>query len=493
MSNTITRRRLLGQAGPVALGAAFGPLIRTAPAADLPRPNFLFLLTDDQSYATLGITGNPFMKTPNIDRIGREGVLFTNCFVTMSLCAPSRACNLTGLYPHANGIFNNGIRWNQELPTLPRALHESGYRTAHIGKFHMDGDDRLQPGYDYWAAQINQGQYLDPRKNINGQWVDLKGYDTEIVTEQAIEFMRSAKKGQPFCVWIGYKACHAPFTPAPGYEKFLADIEIKPPASYFIDDPGKPQRVRGKARGRDTRLQARAAKKGRQVAPSAAPLSLEQWAERERNQYRCLMGVEDSVRRLFSFLEERKLAEDTIIVYCGDNGFFHGEHGLHGKLEAYEESLRVPMLARYPRRIKAGQRVSAFVSNVDLAPTILDFCGVKPPRPMQGLSWRPLVSAGAGVGRKRDVFLYEMFGARAEPATPTVKALRTDRYKLILNLNPKDVEELYDLPNDPLEMKNLAAEKGNRDLIAQLKQQMLAAMRELNDPAIPVVEATLKG
>jgi hypothetical protein len=150
--------------------------------------------------------------------------------------------------------------------------------------------------------------YVNAPLQVCEQRVDLKGYDTEIVTEQAIEFMRGAKKGQPFCLWIGYKACHAPFTPAPGYEKYLADVEIKPPASYFIDDPGKPRRVREKARGRDTRLQVRAAKKGRQVVPSAAPLSLEQWTERERNQYRCLMGVEDSVRRLFSFLAEHNAA-----------------------------------------------------------------------------------------------------------------------------------------------------------------------------------------
>ncbi len=491
MSNTITRRRLLGQAGPVALGAAFGPLIRTAPAADLLRPNFLFLLTDDQSYATLGITGNPFMKTPNIDRIGREGVLFTNTFVAMSLCAPSRACNLTGLYPHANGIYNNQTRWNQQLPTVMTALHEAGYRTAHIGKFHMDGDDRLQPGYDYWAAQVGQGPYENPRKNINGQWMDLKGYDTEIVTEQAIQFLRASRAGQPFACWIGYKACHGPFTPAPGYENAFAEVELKPPASYVIDDPGKPRRVRGKGRNADARPAKRAARKAQKKAQPEAELPLKQWAERERSQYRCLMGVEVSVGRLLVALEEMKLAEDTIIVYVGDNGFFHGEHGLHGKMEAYEESLRVPMLARYPRLIKPGQRADAFVSNVDLAPTLLDFCGVKQPKPMQGRSWRALVSGQAGSYRRRDAFLYEMFGGGATPEKPTVKALRTERHKLILNLNPPDIEELYDLKADAQEMKNLAPEKGNRELVAQLTRRMVEEMRALEDPAVPLVEATL--
>ncbi len=477
-----TRRQVL-------LGTAAGPFFHAARAAER-RPNFLFLLTDDQSYATLGVTGNPFMKTPHIDRLARQGVLFTNAFPAMSLCAPSRAAFLTGNYPHANGIYQNQIRWNQELPTLPRTLQAAGYRTAHIGKFHMDGDDRVQPGYDYWAAQINQGSYVDPRKNINGQWVDLKGYDTEIITDQAIDFMRKTKPDQPFCVWIGYKACHGPFTPAPGYEKAFAEIEFKPPASYFIDDEGKPKRVRGKARGADVPVEQRPAKKAAKKA--GGPLTLEPWAERERNQYRALMGAEVSVGRLLAFLDEQKRADDTIIVYVSDNGFFHGEHGLHGKLEAYEESIRVPMIARYPRRIKGGQRVDSFVVNVDLAPTILDFCGVKPAAPMQGRSWRPLVTGQARSAKWRDAFHYEMYAQRSDPASPTIKALRTDRYKLILNLNPADLDEVYDLKNDPQEMKNLAREKGNRELVEKLTRQMVGVMKELDDAAVPAVEATLR-
>lgn len=477
----LTRRTLLTQTAAL----ASGPFIHKARAADARRPNFLFLLTDDQSYGTLSLTGSPFMKTPNIDRIGREGVLFTNAFVAMSLCAPSRACNLTGRYPHSNGIIQNQIRWNQELPTLPRALQASGYRTAHIGKFHMDNDDRVQPGYDYWAAQVNQGSYVNPRKNINGTWTDLKGYDTDIITDQAIDFMRGTKPDQPFCAWMSYKACHGPFTPAPGHENDFANLKFEPPASFFIDDEGKPQRIRRR----------------RGIGPNAAgvapgqnprPVPLDQWAERERNQYRSLMGVEDSVKRLFEYLENAKLADDTIVVYVGDNGFFHGEHGLHGKLEAYEEAIRVPMMARYPRMIKGGQKVDSFVVNVDLAPTILDFCATKPLGTMQGRSWRPLVTGKGKSTQWRKTFLYEQFANGADAATPMVKALKTDRYKVILNLFPKDVDELYDLKTDPQEMKNLASDKGNKDLLNKLKRQMIEAMRELEDPAIPAAEAALK-
>jgi arylsulfatase A-like enzyme len=475
MSHLISRRQLIA-------AAAAAPFIRTSRAAGR-RPNFLFLLTDDQSYASTSLTGSPFMKTPNIDRIGREGVLFTNGFVAMSLCAPSRACFLTGLYPHKNGIIGNQTRWNQELQTLPRVLHASGYRTAHIGKFHMDGDDRVQPGYDYWAAQIAQGQYENPHKNVNGKWMDLQGYDTEIVTNQAIEFMR-ASRGAPFCTWIGYKACHGPWTPAPGHERDFANLPFQPPASFFQDDEGKPQRVRNKSQHKGMGAEARGKKGKKKAQAGAPPDSIAAWSERERNYYRCLMGVEDSARRLFAFLEQEKMMDDTIILFSGDNGFFHGEHSLHGKMEAYEEALRVPMMVRYPRAIPAGQRCDAFVSNVDMAPSILDLCGVKAQKPMQGQSWKPLVTGQKNAPRPGS-FVYTMHGGDA--AHPTVKALRTDRYKLILNLNPGDKAELYDLQNDPGEMKNLAA--GNRALLADLRGRLVTEMKRIEDPAVPDVEA----
>jgi N-acetylglucosamine-6-sulfatase len=476
MTQVFTRRQLLK-------AAAAGPFIQTSRSANR-KPNFLFLLTDDQSYASLSLTGSTFMKTPNIDRIGREGVLFTRGLVAMSLCAPSRACFLTGLYPHKNGIIGNQLRWNQQLQTLPRLLQANGWRTAHIGKFHMDGDDRVQPGYDYWAAQVGQGQYVNPRKNINGTWTDLKGYDTTIITDQAIDFMR-AGKDKPFCTWLAYKACHGPFTPAPGHENDFANLEFKPPESFFADDQGKPNRVRAKSQDPSKRRAGggrRKGKKGKKAGGAAGdpPESLAAWSERERNQHRALMGVEDSMRRIWQFLEEQKIADDTIIFYSGDNGFFHGEHGLHGKMEAYEESIRVPMMVRYPREIRAGQRVDAMVANIDMAPSILDLCGVKAPQPMQGQSWRPLVT-GKGSAPRRDSFVYSMHGPDS-PTHPTVKALRTERYKLILNVYPHDQEELYDLKTDPLEMKNIAPE--NKALVAELKRTLQLQMKQLEDPAI---------
>ena len=446
------------------LAARMMGLARGAQAAK--PPNVLFLLTDDQSYASLSSTGNPFMKTPHIDRIGREGVHFTNHFVVRSVCSPSRASFLTGLYPHTHGVDTNGMRLNQSIPTFPRTLHDAGYRTAHIGKWQMGDDDRVQPGYDYWAAQIGTGDYWNPRKNINGKLVDLKGYDTDIVTDQAIEFIR-AGKGTPFCVWLAYRAPHGPFTPAPGHEKDFADVEIKPPPSFFVDDPGKPKRIRTAASDRK---------------------SLAKWAEKQRNQYRALMGVEDSVGRLLAFLDEQNLAEDTIVVYASDNGYFQGEHGLASKQEAYEESMRVPCFVRYPRRVRP-QRCDAIVANIDLAPSLLEICGVKQVKPVQGRSWWPLVTGKQKSIRSR--LLFETMGKGSKILNPAVKALRTERYKLILNTNPKDITELYDLKNDPLEMKNLAPDAAYRDLVKDLQGQLLEEMRLTEDPAVKFVESRL--
>ena len=240
--------------------------------------------------------------------------------------------------------------------------------------------------------QIGQGSYVDPRKNINGSWTDLKGYDTTIVTDQAIEFMRGSKE-KPFCTWLAYKACHGPFTPAPGHEHDFADLEFKPPASFFVDDEGKPERVRNKSQKKKAGVasQKRAQRKKKKAAvvdddgPGTEPISLEAWAERERNQHRSLMGVENSMKHIWQFLDEEKLAEDTIIFYSGDNGYFHGEHGLSGKLEPYEESIRVPMMVRYPRLIQAGQQCDAMVGNVDVAPSTSDLAvGQKrPAKPFQ--------------------------------------------------------------------------------------------------------------
>jgi N-acetylglucosamine-6-sulfatase len=446
------------------LAAGTMGLARGAPAAK--RPNVLFLLTDDQSYATLSSTGHPFMKTPRIDRIGREGVHFTNHFVVRSVCSPSRACFLTGLYAHTHGVYRNGHRLDQRIPTFPRTLHDAGYRTAHIGKWQMGDDDRVQPGYDYWAAQIGTGEYWNPRKNVNGTMVDLKGYDTEIVTGQAIEFMR-ANKEKPFCVWLAYRAPHGPFTPAPGHENDFADVEMKPPASFFADDPGKPKRIRDAAGDRK---------------------AVAKWAEKQRNQLRALMGVEDSVGRLLAFLDENKLAEDTIVVFASDNGYVQGEHGLTGKQEAYEESMRVPYFVRYPRRIRP-QRSDAIVANIDLLPSILEICGVNQAKPVQGRSWWPIVAGKQKSIRSRLLFETMKHGTTIQE--PSVKALRTERYKLILNTNPKDITELYDLRTDPREMKNLASEAGYRYLVRDLQRQLLEEMRLTEDPALPFVKAQL--
>lgn len=437
------------------------------------RPNVLFILTDDQSYSTLSLTGSRVIKTPNIDRIGREGALFKNFFVTTSLCAPSRASFLTGLYAHSHRILTLREKWNQSLQTWPAALQAAGYKTAYVGKFHMDHDDRVQPGFDYWAAQVSQGEYWNPRKNVNGQFVELRGYDTTIVTDQVLQFMDDRDRRRPFCAIAAYKAPHAPFTPAPGHEKFLGDLDFPAHPDFGKVDPGKPKRLQSPQKPTE--------------ATGGSVWPLERFAERERNYYRSLMGVEESVGRLLRRLDDHELTSNTIVLYTSDNGFFHGEHGLQTKMEAYEESIRVPALFRYPDGVKAGLECDAMVANVDVAATIAEYCGVQLARRTQGHSWRRALSGDTR--SRRSEFLYEYFGmdAEATPLRPAVKALRTERQKLIVNSHPADVDELYDLEKDPREMNNLALDKSYAGRVKNLRERMVQTMRELGDPAADLI------
>jgi N-acetylglucosamine-6-sulfatase len=474
-----TRREVLSN---VATGVGLMPALATAASAQRAtrKPNVLFLLTDDLDYRSFGPEKREFLRLPNLDRIANEGAVARNCFVTTSLCAPSRASFLTGRYAHSHGIYSLSQRWNQSLETWPRVLQRNGWRTAHIGKFHMDSDDRVQPGYDYWAAQSGQGEYRNPRKNMNGAWVDLLGYDTDIITNQALEFM-SRRRDSPFCVWLAYKAPHAPFTPAPGHEADFSNVAFPVHPDFLADDAGKPARVR------KSRFQIS------DNVPNGSYWPLERWTERQRSYFRSLMGVEDSAGKLLRFLDENNLADDTVVVVTSDNGFFHGEHGLRSKMEAYEESIRIPFAIRYPRAVRPGTRLNQMLLNIDVPPTLLDICGVPAPSGMQGRSWKSAATGADPALQLRGQFLYEFLGMgkEAHPERPVLKALRNDTYKFIANLFPRDIDELYDVRTDPRERTNLAANDRYRGIVADMKRRLVAEMSRLGDPALPAVQRML--
>jgi len=414
------------------------------------RPNFLFVYTDDQRWDAMscvqkeqGEQGRfPWFQTPNMDRLAAEGVRFRNAFVVNSLCSPSRASFLTGCYGHRNGIVNNHTPFPENNITHGTLLRAAGYVTGYIGKWHMDGQSGKRPGFDYSASFTGQGKYFDCPVEVNGVSKPTQGWVDDVSTDFAIDFIR-ANKSKPFSLVVGYKATHALFQPPDRTKDLFADSEARPvpnlssSAIYPTDLTSNHPHVAGDA-------------------------------EKLRNYFRCLAAVDDNLGRLLVALDELKLADDTVVIFSSDNGYFLGEHGLGDKRAAYDESLRIPMLLRYPKLTGKGRVVDQMVLNVDLAPTLLDLAGVAVPKEMHGRSWKPLLE-GKTDGWRR-AFFYCYFFERGFNM-PMVTAIRTDTAKLIKYLGHDEWTELFDLKADPYELKNLVRDAAHKDLLAQLQAE----------------------
>ena len=374
-----------------AFGILTAPVLEAFQPAAFPPPNIVFVLLDDLRWDELGCTGHPVVRTPHIDRLAREGVQFRNGFHTTPLCSPSRACFLTGQYAHRHGIIDNTLRAEQSrrLVTFPRLLHDSGYETAYIGKWHMGNDDDPRPGFDRWISFPGQGTYIDPTINDNGSRRRIPGYTTDIFTDLAIGFMRQ-KRSKPFCLYLAHKALHPEvyqaddgsvaeipvFIPAERHKKLFSDVKIPRRPNYARPPQGKPALERKIA--------------------GLPPLGPETVTDDEtiRNRWRELMAVEEGAGKMLAALEEARQLEDTLFIFAGDNGYFYGEHGLSRERRlAYEESSRMPLLMRYSRRIRPGTVSDQFALGIDVAPTVLDAASVKAPSHMQG---RSLVSLWSG-------------------------------------------------------------------------------------------------
>lgn len=446
------RREFLSAAAAGAATLATGAFPRALSAATAPRkPNFIFVYTDDQRWDAMSVVQReqgaqarfPWLKTPNMDRVAAEGVRFRNAFVVNSLCAPSRANFLTSRYSHMNGVANNHTPYPLDSVSHASVLSKAGYKTGYFGKFHMGGQTGQRPGFDYSASFIGQGQYIDCPFEINGKPTPTTGYVDDVSTNYALEFMKE-NKDRPFSVVLGLKAVHGPRTPPEKYKTLYAGESGKPPvnaaplAPYLADRP-----------------------------MNAGPT--EKWGtDNFLNYFRTLQGADDNLGRLLQALDDLKLADDTAVIFCSDNGYFFGEHGLGDKRAAYDESLRIPLVMRYPKMVKPGSLNDAMVLNIDLAPTLLDLAGVPIPESMQGKSWKPLLAGTAA--SIRDAYFYEYFFERGF-ATPTNLAVRTMDAKLIKYPGHDEWTELYDLKADPLEMKNLARDPAAKDLLARMQAE----------------------
>ncbi len=456
--------------------AVFAALLALgSPTLAADQPNIVFVLVDDLRYNGLGCTGHPFAKTPNIDRLAKDGANFANAFVSTPLCSPSRSSFLTGQFVHTTGVIDNRdhSELSHKLATFPKLLHDAGYATAYVGKWHMGTDDTPRPGFDRWVSFRGQGIYSDPPLNIDGQRVQGKGYMTDILNQHAVDFVKAQKGDKPFCLYLAHKAVHGPFTPAERHKDLYVGNRFPPTPSADDDRKGKPAITESAANAPPKK---KAAPKKTQAKKKNAPPARKEDFGLMRNQMRCMASIDDGVGALLKALEEKKMLDNTVFIFTSDNGYFWGDHGgLGDKRWAYEEAIRIPLVMRYPRLVKAGTTVPQLVMNIDIAPTMLDLAGAKIPADIQGKSFAPLLK-GDTAGWRKSMFL-EYFQERNYPRTPTWQAVRTEKWKYIHYPGHAEWDELYDLASDPIEMKNRIADPTAAATLKELKTE-LSRLRE---------------
>jgi N-acetylglucosamine-6-sulfatase len=465
----------------VALTAALASL--TAEGATPAPRNVIIILSDDHRYDFMGFheQAPPFLQTPNLDRLAAQGAHLRNAFVTTSLCSPSRASILTGQYAHRHGVVDNSTPIPAGTRFFPQDLQDNGYQTACIGKWHMgDEHDRPQPGFHRWVSFRGQGVYRDPMLNIDGQRVKRQGYITDLLTDYALDFLEQQRTaGSPFFLYLSHKAVHAEFTPAERHAGQYAQVRIPYPASMANTETnyrGKPHWVRAQ----------RAGWHGVDYAYHGTM----DFDEFYRGYAESLLAVDDSVGRVMDYLERHGLAENTLVLYLGDNGFLLGEHGLIDKRNAYEESIRIPMVAWAPGLIPPGSVVETLVRNLDIGPTVLELTATRNAAPMDGVSFLgPLTGRPAPAADDRE-FLYEYYWEYAFPHTPTTFALRGDRYKFIYYHGLWDTNELYDLQTDPREQHNLIHVPAMRTIANDMRSRLFDRLEAANAMTIPVRRGT---
>lgn len=494
MRTTLTDRPRRYALGLVAAAALLLMVAAAGRAAE--RPNVVVILTDDQRADQMSIAGHPFLETPNIDRLAKEGARFTNMFVTTSLCSPSRASFLSGLYANTHGVTNNFTHYPDDLPSYPKRLDSEGYHTAYIGKWHMgEQDDHKRPGFDYWVSHTGQGEYFDTRFNVDGERRVVEGYYTTVVTDMAIDWLERDRGDEPFLLMVGHKAPHTPFTPEPQYEGIYDDVEIGYPRSAFhLED--KPKWVRQRI---DTWHGIYGPIYGfREDFPDDSASSVVAFDEFIRAYTATLLSVDDSVGRIYRTLREMGELEDTIIVFAGDNGMFLGEHGMSDKRAMHEPSISVPLIVRYPEVIRPGTKIPQQVLNIDLAPSILELCDAQPLEDIHGRSWVPLLHGDTEGWR--DAWYYEYNYEEPFPYTPNVRGIRTDEWKFMYSppgdgSAPRYKAELYHLPSDPGEEHNLIDDPRFDDVEQRLRERLKELMAEHDNRSLeqmPVSEGVKK-
>lgn len=442
--------------------------------------NVVFILTDDHRYDFMGFTGRiPWLKTPNMDKLYHEGAWVKNAFVTTSLCSPSRASILTGAYSHAHTIVDNVAPEPPGLIYFPQYLQKAGYQTSFFGKWHMgNDDDKPRPGFDHWESFKGQGIYYNPALNIDGQQVTYRDstYITDLLTDHALNWLKSRDKSKPFFLYLSHKAVHAPVEPARRHKGMYKNLPYVLPPTYYqtLNDDykklGWPEWVK----------QQRYSWHGVDYLYHTH----ESIEELVRTYCETLMAVDESVGSVMDYLKQEGLDKNTLVIYMGDNGFAFGEHGLIDKRTFYEESVKVPFLVRCPDLFGGGQTISKMVQNIDIAPTILAGAGLVKPAEMPGNSFIPLLKGDSTVWR--DKIFYEYYWEYDFPMTPVTYGVRTDKFKYIRYQGIWDTNELYDLEKDPNETINLIARPEYTETVKKMAGDLFDWLEQTGGMQIPI-------
>ncbi len=455
--------------------------------------NIIFILADDHRYDAMGfmnkMTG---LQTPGMDRMAREGAHLKNAFVSTALCSPSRASILTGQYAHTHTVVDNDAPLPKQLLFFPSLLQKSGYQTAFFGKWHMgNSDDMPQPSFNHWVSFQGQGVYYNPVFNINGKRIKQPegSYTTDLLTGHAVTWMNERNKSKPFFVYLSHKGIHHEFQPAKRHQGKYKDVPVYSPPSMYLTATDS-----SKIYGSKT-----------QPASPVNLADIPSWVKAQRYSWHgvdfmyhgtipfdgfyrsyleTLQSVDESIETVINWVKQQKLEENTMVVYMGDNGFSFGEHGLIDKRHAYEESMRVPLLCWAPGFVNPASVIPEVIMNIDIAPTFLELASVKKPASMQGMSFVGLLKGKKPEWRKN--VYYEYYWESPYPQTPTLFAIRTDRYKYIYNHGVWDINELYDLQKDPYEMNNLIRDTSLRKLGLDLKKELFSWLENTKGLQIPL-------
>ncbi len=474
-----------GTAGLFLLGTT-GPSLRAASDdGGKAKRNIILLLSDDHRYDFMGFTENApaFLETPNMDRMAGQGAHLANAFVSTSLCSPSRASILTGQYMHHHHIVDNQRPEPAGTVFFPQYLQKAGYQTAFIGKWHMGHEtDDPRPGFDHWASFKGQGVYFNPTLNINNEHRTFEGYTTDVLTDQALDWLKDGRDPRrPFFLYLSFKAIHYPFQPAERNAGRYAQAPVKRPDT-MANTEGNYQTQPHWVRERRYSIHGVDHMETGQYDDDPVP----SFDDLYRQYCETVHGLDENIGRVLAHLDETGLSESTLVLYMSDNGFALGEHGFYDKRDAFEESIRVPMLAYAPGWIEPGTKVTQMVQNIDIAPTLLAAAGVQPPKEakMDGRSFLPLLRGEPSPWR--DHILYEYYWEWNFPATPTVFAIRTERYKYVFYHGVWDYDGFYDLQTDPHERHNLINVPAYAAQIEAMKQQLFDELETGGGLDIPV-------